>query len=301
MNIENMLSEPAVVLQQSLSSLSAQEKIREIVAAAQAETITHAEAILLTDESCINGIEYAAIASEDIDSERIIVRNCPGAPGASMGLVATSLALAEQYAEAERPFILCVPTTDQSHVACIEGKYCVGVVTETGSVSTHTTVITSRAGKPAVIGTGKIFLTAGEVLTIDGTMGRVVRGETPITQADPQNSSLKQIAAWAKEMQDCADLGVRKMHVKVNSYKSDQIARAVEDGAEGVGVVQTEYMFTGKSLPLIQKILSYPLDDEYISLVSSYCERPSTEAMHAVLQYQRNKQYPYQEALGTLF
>jgi pyruvate,orthophosphate dikinase len=301
MDMRMILSDSAFSLQESLSSLSAQEKVRAIVAAAQAKTITRDEAILLTDESCINGIEYAAIALDDIDFERIVIRDFPGAPGASTGLVATSLAQAKRYADTQQPFILYVPTTDQNHVACIEGKYCVGVVTETGSASTHTTVITSRAGKPAVIGVGKIPLTAGETLTIDGTRGLIIRGEIAITKSDPDNESLRQIAAWAQEVRDRPDLGARKMHVKVNSYNPDEIAHAIKDGAEGVGAVQTEYMFAGNSLSLMQTILSYPLDDAYLSLVSSYCKAPSEEGMQAVLQYQRNKEYPYQDALDMLF
>ena len=299
--VSAMLSVSALDLKNNLSSLSAQEKVRAIVGAVQEGVVTRAEAILLTDEACINGIEYASIDVVSIDLTRVLVSNCPGAPGASTGLIATSLTEAKKYAANSQPFILCVPTTDQSHVSCIEGQYCVGVITETGSASTHTTVITSRAGKPAVIGTGKIALTAGATVTIDGTQGCIIHGEVSITDADRDNADLKQIAIWAQEIDDRTDLGVRKMHVKVNSYKQTEVVKATEDGAEGVGAVQTEYMFAGESLPLMQTILSAPLDDVYLSLVSDYCENPTEDAMRAVLQYQRDKQYPYQHALDMLF
>jgi hypothetical protein len=84
-----ILSASALDLKDRLSLSSAQKKIRAIVEAVQKERITRAEAILLTDEACINGIDYTSIGV--VDQSLMLVNHCPGAPGASTGLIATSL------------------------------------------------------------------------------------------------------------------------------------------------------------------------------------------------------------------
>jgi pyruvate,orthophosphate dikinase len=296
-----VLTPSACALKESVAACSPQDKIAAIVAAANNGEISKSEAVLLTDESCIDGIEYASVVLDGIAEDRIAVRNCAGAPGAGKGLVATTLAQADTYAKAGQDFILCVKTTDQSHVACIEGTYCKGVITETGSAATHTTVITSRAGKPAVIGTGQRNFKPCELLTIDGTAGLVVTGEAVFTDADPQNKNLRQIAIWADEIEDRSDLEVRKMRVKVNSYRADEIAQSIKDFANGVGIVQTEYMLSGENLPLIQEILATPVDSDYIDIVEKYCEYPNEENLIQVLDYQRNMVNTLSPALEILF
>jgi pyruvate,orthophosphate dikinase len=90
-------------------------------------------------------------------------------------------------------------------------------------------------------------LDEGDVLTIDGSTGRVFVGE--VTLVVPElNEDFETILGWAD--------GLRTLRVRANADNPEDAARAREFGAEGIGLCRTEHMFFGaERLPVVQEMI----------------------------------------------
>src|SRR5690606_4819810 len=81
---------------------------------------------------------------------------------------------------------------------------------------------------------GQTTLSEGDVITLDGTTGRVLVGET--TLVPPQlTEEFTQLMNWADE--------IRNMRVRANADTPTDAKKAREMGAEGIGLCRTEHMF----------------------------------------------------------
>jgi pyruvate,orthophosphate dikinase len=136
-----------------------------------------------------------------------------------------------------------------------------GVLTQRGGMSSHAALVARGFGIPCVAGAEALSvdegartmavsgLTIGEgqSLTIDGTSGRVLLGLIPSVEAAlfPQ---LTEFLGWADE--------VRRLGVRTNADTPKDAARAVEFGAEGIGLCRTEHMFLEKErLPVVRQMI----------------------------------------------
>ena len=116
-------------------------------------------------------------------------------------------------------------------------------------------------GKPAVVGAqdieideetkefrvGETVITEGEYITIDGTTGRVIEGIVPLIEPEIKGEFL--------ELLEIAD-EVRTMGVRANADTPTDAKKALEFGAEGIGLTRTEHMFMAQErLPVVQKMI----------------------------------------------
>ena len=193
-------------------------------------------------------------------------------PGAAVGTIVLSSLEAKERGQAGESVILVRPETSPEDV---EGMVAAaGMLTSRGGLVSHAAVVARGYGKPAVCGAselridskagtvtvGDTVLNAGDVISIDGSTGVVVVGEVELEEPghDPR---LDHLLEWADER--------RTLHVWANADTADDARRALEAGAEGIGLCRTEHQFLGDRLPLIQKvILSQSDDDEREALVA---------------------------------
>lgn len=91
------------------------------------------------------------------------------------------------------------------------------------------------------------MLREGDVLSIDGGTGEVIRGEVPLI--DPELSGeFQRLLRWADE--------VRRLRVRTNADNPEDAAKAREFGAEGVGLCRTEHMFMAADrVPLVREMI----------------------------------------------
>jgi len=124
------------------------------------------------------------------------------------------------------------------------------VLTSHGGLTSHAAVVMRSMGKSAVTGArdlridannqtvstkdGKRSIGKGEVVTIDGSSGMVYLGEVPTTLSGHQED-FRTILAWADKY--------KTMNVLANADTPDEVRKAVELGAEGIGLCRTEHMF----------------------------------------------------------
>ena len=135
-------------------------------------------------------------------------------------------------------------------------------------MTSHAAVVARGMGRPCVSGSSeitidyeqKIFKTGdeiikeGEIITIDGSSGKVMKGLVPTVQPEISGYFSK-IMGWADEF--------RKLKVRTNAETENDSKTAREFGAEGIGLCRTEHMFFDEEriLSVRQMILSKSKED----------------------------------------
>ncbi len=167
-------------------------------------------------------------------------------PGAAFGKVIFDTDEAEKRGDDGESVILVrsETTPDDIHgLAAAEG-----VLTSRGGMTSHAAVVARGMGKPCVAGAEKInidmengyFEVDGkrvekdDIITIDGTTGDVILGEAPLIEPE-FTEEFENLLTWADE--------IRKMGVWTNADTPEDAEKAVEFGAEGIGLCRTEHMF----------------------------------------------------------
>jgi pyruvate, orthophosphate dikinase len=123
-----------------------------------------------------------------------------------------------------------------------------GILTTRGGMTSHAAVVARGMGRPCVAGTGdlrvdyaartvmsrNIVVTAGEIITIDGSTGEVMLGAVPTIQPE-LSGDFAILMGWADT--------IRGMGVRANAETALDARMARRFGAEGIGLSRTEHMF----------------------------------------------------------
>jgi pyruvate,orthophosphate dikinase len=179
----------------------------------------------------------------------------PASPGAASGQAVFDADRAETLGKQGHKVILVREETKPEDIHGFFASQ--GILTSRGGKTSHAAVVARGMGKPCVAGAegihvdvsarlafvGDQVIKEGDVITIDGSNGRVFRGEVPTVEAD-FSPSLVRLLGWADAH---ARLGVR-----ANADTPDDAARAIRYGAKGIGLCRTERMFNaGDRLPIV--------------------------------------------------
>jgi pyruvate, orthophosphate dikinase len=178
----------------------------------------------------------------------------PASPGAATGRIVFDADTAEQLAQDGKEVILVRRETSPDDIHGMKAAQ--GVLTATGGMTSHAAVVARGLGKCCVAGAtavqvdyahkrlvvqaqrdGKahrVELGEGDVLTLDGTTGRVYAGEVE-AQPAATTPQFEVLMAWADEH--------RRMGVRANADTPRAARTARSYGAEGVGLCRTEHMF----------------------------------------------------------
>ncbi len=225
------------------------------------------------------------------DAPEPLTTGLAASPGAAVGAICLSSDEAKERGIAGEDVILVRPETSPED---LEGMVAsVGLLTSRGGLVSHAAVVARGFGKPAVCGAselridakadtvtvGDTVLHAGDVISIDGTNGQVAVGEVDL-EIPGDDPRLERLLDWADER--------RVLHVFANADTADDAGRALESGAEGIGLCRTEHQFLGDRLPLIQKmILSRSPEEERDALVE--LERQQREDFEALFEVMDGK------------
>jgi pyruvate,orthophosphate dikinase len=192
---------------------------------------------------------------------RLLATGLNASPGAASGLAVLTADRAVEWANRGRRVILVRPETNPDDVhGMIVAE---GVLTARGGATSHAAVVARGLGKPCVAGTealqvdteGGTFgvdgrvLREGDEISIDGTTGEVFIGRIPtIDQSFAELTDLRTLLEWADE--------IRRLGVWANADYPRDADRAVQFGAEGIGLCRTEHMFFEEDrLPLVRQMI----------------------------------------------
>ncbi len=178
--------------------------------------------------------------------KRLLGSGIGAVPGAASGEVVMTAREAEDAERAGRQVILVRRETSPEDVAGMHAAQ--GILTATGGKTSHAAVVARGWGRTCVVGCealsvdaasgtlrfGARTLRAGDRITLDGTEGAVYDGPIPLVRPELPGAYVE-VMSWA----DAA----RRLGVRANVDTPYDARKAVEMGAEGIGLCRTEHMF----------------------------------------------------------
>ena len=268
---------------------------RTAAAAFRIATQLLGEKLITRDEALgrVTGDQLTQLMFPQFDAKaekELIARGMAASPGAAVGKIAFNNA---QAIEAANEGVKTVLVRRETNPDDLPGMVAAeGVLTARGGKTSHAAVVARGMGKTCVCGAeslvideaagtvtiGDLVLTADDTIAIDGQTGEIFRGEVPVADS-PVTTYLADgleagIAAagddqGTRELVEAVDKllahadKVRRLHVRANADTPLDSKRAIDFGAEGIGLCRTEHMFLGERRPLVERaILSAPESDE---------------------------------------
>ena len=226
--------------------------------------ISKKEAVLRIDPHSLDTLLHPTL--DEKTKIEVIANGLPASPGAASGKVVFSSDEAERLNGMMQDTILVRVETSPEDIHGMHAAK--GILTARGGMTSHAAVVARGMGRPCVSGSSEIeinyddkyFKTAsqtikeGDVITIDGSTGRVILGEVPTVQPEISGDFSK-LMGWAD--------GFRKLKVRTNSETPLDTKTAREFGAEGIGLCRTEHMFFDEEriLSVREMILSKTKED----------------------------------------
>lgn len=155
----------------------------------------------------------------------------------------------ETQAEPEQPYILVMEEVGPSDVALLDPARVAGILTARGGATAHSAIIARALGIPAVVGAGDavLLIKPGTLLLLDGQHGRlsVAPDAAALQRATQERDTREQRlqAAAALRLEPALTRDGHAVEVFANIGDSASTAVAVEQGAEGIGLLRTELIF----------------------------------------------------------
>ena len=268
---------------------------RTAAAAFRIATQLLGEKLITRDEALgrVTGDQLTQLMFPQFDAKadkELIARGMAASPGAAVGKIAFNNAQAIEAAEKGVKTVLVRRETNPDDLPGMVAAE--GVLTARGGKTSHAAVVARGMGKTCVCGAeslvideaagtvtiGDLVLTADDTIAIDGQTGEIFRGEVPVTDspvttylaegleaglaAAGDDQGTRELVEAVDKLLSHADK-VRRLRVRANADTPLDSKRAIEFGAEGIGLCRTEHMFLGERRPLVERaILSAPESDE---------------------------------------
>lgn len=221
--------------------------------------ITEEEAVLRIEAKSLDQLLHPTFDAEALKAGKVIGSALPASPGAAAGKVyftADEAKLAHE--RGERVVLVRLETSPED----IEGMHAAeGILTARGGMTSHAAVVARGMGTCCVSGCGEIkmnederyfelggeMVKEGDYISLDGTTGRIYLGDIRTKEAEI-GGNFQRIMDWADKY--------RRMQVRTNADTPADTKKAVELGAEGIGLCRTEHMFfEPERIPKIRKMI----------------------------------------------
>lgn len=245
------------ILQTRTGKRTAQAAIRIAVEMVEEGLISKHDALLRVDPDQLNQLLHRRI---DDKFERVrLAKGLPASPGAATGIVVFDADEAESLNKEGKKVILVRPETTPDDIHGIIAAQ--AVVTSRGGMTSHAAVVARGMGKACICGcealkidlkekvfqVGNTVVNHGDVITIDGGTGELMLGEIPMIEPE-LSDEFQQLLSWADE--------VRAISVRANADNPEDARKALEFGAEGIGLTRTEHMFMDAArVPVVQEMI----------------------------------------------
>jgi pyruvate,orthophosphate dikinase len=196
----------------------------------------------------------------------VLAKGLNASPGAAVGKAVFDADTAAAMGEKGEAVILVRRETNPDDLhGMIAAR---GILTSHGGKTSHAAVVARGMGKPAVCGADALKIDhsraefaadgtrvkEGDVISIDGTTGKVVLGEVALVEPK-LSGDFETLLSWADE--------IRQLAVRTNADDGPSATQARKFGAEGIGLCRTEHMFGTPGDPRLptfrQVILAAPV------------------------------------------
>ena len=252
------------ILQTRSGKRTSKSAVKIAVDMVKEKLISKKDAILRIDPSSLDTLLHPTL--DEKSSPQVIAKGLPASPGAASGKVVFTSEDAERLNDTMQDTILVRIETSPED---IQGMHAAkGILTARGGMTSHAAVVARGMGRPCVSGSSEIdinydnktFKTSsievreGDVITIDGSTGRIILGNVPTVKPDISGDFSK-LMSWADT--------IRKLKIRTNSETPSDTKTARDFGAEGIGLCRTEHMFFDEEriLSVREMILSKTKED----------------------------------------
>ncbi len=257
------------MLQTRSGKRTAKSAVKIAVDMVKEKLISKKKAVLRIDPNSLDTLLHPTL--DEKSTINIIANGLPASPGAASGKVVFTSEEAERLTAMMQDTILVRVETSPED---IQGMHAAkGILTARGGMTSHAAVVARGMGRPCVSGsseidinyenksfkTSSIEIKEGDVITIDGSTGRIIAGS--VSTVKPEISGdFSKLMSWADSF--------RKLKVRTNSETPKDTKTAKDFGAEGIGLCRTEHMFFDEEriLSVREMILSKTKEDRAIAL-----------------------------------
>ena len=257
------------MLQTRTGKRTAKSAVKIAIDMVKEKLISKKEAVLRIDPNSLDTLLHPTLDEKSLIN--VIANGLPASPGAASGKVVFTSEEAERLnGMMQNTILVRVETSPED----IQGMHAAkGILTARGGMTSHAAVVARGMGRPCVSGSSEIdinydnktFKTAsmeikeGEVITIDGSTGRIIYGSVATVKPEISKEFSK-LMSWADSF--------RKLNIRTNSETPKDTKIAKDFGAEGIGLCRTEHMFFDEEriLSVREMILSKTKEDRAIAL-----------------------------------
>src|SRR5512134_1601723 len=232
------------ILQTRTGKRSTQAALRIAVDMAEEGLISREEAVKSIDAGQLDQLLHPML---DPDAEKtVLAKGLPASPGAASGeLVFDADEAVHLKAQGHNVILARVETSPED----VQGMHAaLGILTTRGGMTSHAAVVARGMGRPCVVGAssvvvdleretlfaGGVLLHKGQVVTIDGSTGQIIKGRVPMREP-VLSQDFNTLMQWAD--------GFRRLQVRANADTPADARQARAFGAQGIGLCRTEHMF----------------------------------------------------------
>ena len=204
-------------------------------------------AVLAIDPRNLDTLLHGSFDKDAVKKAEQIGKGLAASPGAASGkIVFTAEDAKEWAARGEKVVLVRLETSPED----IEGmKAAQGILTARGGQTSHAAVVARGMGACCVSGCQELAVDEenkvirlggheykeGDVISFDGSNGNIYDGPIPVLDGAITDEDFATIMQWADE--------IRTMKVRTNADTPEDAKKALELGAEGIGLCRTEHMF----------------------------------------------------------
>lgn len=207
--------------------------------------ISREEALMRVDPKTLSELLHRQVAPKA--KRTILAKGISASPGAATGKIVFTASEAQACAARDEAAVLVRRETGPEDIRGMHAA--VAVLTERGGVTSHAAVIGRGLGLPCVVGASDMsidvlndtiiggnnqILRAGDIITVDGTLGEILLGNVETVEAG-LDDTVTTLLTWADEFRD---IGIR---ANADTPRDAQTAKNFH--ADGIGLCRSEHMF----------------------------------------------------------
>ncbi|MEU8545613.1 pyruvate, phosphate dikinase [Streptomyces roseoverticillatus] len=261
----------------------------------------------------VTGAQLAQLMFPRFDEKAkadLLGRGIAASPGAAVGRAVFDSYTAVKWSRSGEKVILIRRETNPDDLDGMIASE--GILTSRGGKTSHAAVVARGMGKTCVCGAeelevdtkqrkmtapGGVVIQEGDVVSIDGSTGKVYLGEVPVVpspvveyfegRTDGAADDADELVKAVHRVMTYAD-GGRRLQVRANADNAEDAARARRFGAQGIGLCRTEHMFLGERREMVERLILADHEDE------------RDEALKALLPLQKSDFVELFEAMDGL-
>ncbi|PIQ90920.1 MAG: pyruvate, phosphate dikinase [Candidatus Omnitrophica bacterium CG11_big_fil_rev_8_21_14_0_20_41_12] len=237
--------------------------IRMAVDMVKEKMIKKEQAVMRVTPAQLDELLHPIIDPKTEITVKPFAKGLPAGPGGASGQIVFSSHEAVAWAKSGKKVILVREETNPEDVEGMRAAQ--AILTARGGMTSHAALVARGWGKCCIVGCNAIHvdienktlhagdevLKEGDWITLNGTKGNVYEGQLPMMDATEENMILSEFLKMCD--------GIKKLGIRTNADTPEDAQKALQFGAEGIGLFRTEHMFYGKgsdqALFLLRKMI----------------------------------------------